>query len=111
MSAVQQLSPEAGKAAPALGQCLLSGRIASRRRVSTQNGVLFLTVIKLPAPDEFSNPQTVELRSEGPLGEPGETWRGKVQVGGYGRSYAVDDEVTGRKVTVQTANVTLTVVA
>jgi hypothetical protein len=107
MSAV----PIEAKSTPALGVCLLTGRIASRRRVNTQNGALFLTVIKLPAADEFSNPQTVELRSESPLGEVGDTWRGKVQVGGYGRSYAVDDEVTGRKVTVQTANVTLTVLA
>lgn len=110
MSAVQPLDPKVAAALP-LGVCLLSGRITARRRISTANGTLCLTIVKLPAPDEFSNPATVELRSREHIGEVGDAWRGRVQVGGYGRSYQVDDAETGRKVTIQTASVTLTVLA
>lgn len=109
MSAVPVESTKSVPASPVLATCLLAGRIASRRRIQTQAGPVYLTVVKLPAVDEYTAPQTVELRSAEPLGEVGSTWRGKVQIGGYPRSYQVDDELTGRKVTVQTATVTLTV--
>jgi len=89
---------------------MLAGRIVTRRRITTSEGAIFLTVLKLPAVDEYSSPATVELRSAAELGAPGESWCGRVQVGGFARSYDVDNEVTGRKDRVQTANNTLRVV-
>ena len=66
----------------------LSGRITAKsRRITTQQGVRFLTVVALPAPDEFTSPGMVELRSEEALGDFGDTVRCKVQIGGYRRNY------------------------
>lgn len=92
------------------GHALLRGRIAAKRAIQTRNGRQFITIVKLPAPDEFTSPQTVELRSGKPLGEVGETVAVKVAVGGFGRSYQTTNQETGEKVTVQTADNSLTVV-
>ena len=59
-----------------------------------KSGRLFLTVIALPAPDEFTSPAILELRSTEPLGEPGESFRGKVRLGGYPNSFAGKDGFT-----------------
>lgn len=88
----------------------LTGRIAARRAINTRDGRQFITIVKLPAPDEYTSPQTVELRSRIPLGEFGDTFSGKVRIGGYGRSYQATDPETGEKRTVQTADNSLTVV-
>lgn len=95
---------------PALGLALLKGRISKVRRIKTNQGPLFLTIVRLPAPDEYTSPQTVELRSVNRLGGEGEDWQGRVRIGGFGRSYSVTDAETGEKVTVATADVNLTVV-
>lgn len=111
MSAVPQSIASASTAPTlALGQALIAGKIVSRRRVTTQSGQLILTLLKLAAPDEFTAPQTIEVRSASAIGQVGDTWRGKVEVGGFGRSYDRTDE-TGEKVKVQTAEIRLTVVA
>lgn len=88
---------------------LVRGRIFSRRVQQTKNGRQHVTVLKLPAVDEFTAPQSIELRSKGALGDVGDMFAGKVQLGGYGRSYQADDG-EGGKVTVQTADNSLTVV-
>lgn len=105
----------AGQSTPAQAQVLLTalcaGRIASKRRYRSRQGqTVHLTVLKLAAADEFTSPETIEVRSSQPLGEVGDTWRGKVRIGGYGRSYNTEDAQTGDKVTVQTADNNLTVV-
>lgn len=92
------------------GVALLRGRIAARRSISTRDGRRFLTVVKLPAPDEFTSPQTVEILSSAQLGEVGDTFAGKVQIGGFGRSYQAQDPETGDKRTIQTADVRLTAI-
>jgi hypothetical protein len=69
-----------------------------------------ITILKLPAADEYSAPETVELVSRQKLGERGDEVRCKVQIGGYGRSYQATDPETGEKTTVQTADNTLTVI-
>ncbi len=91
-------------------QARLAGRIVVRRRISTKNGPMVVTIVKLPAPDEFTSPQTVELRSSRSLGEPGDDWRGVVAIGGYGRSYKQADPETGESRVVQTADNSLTVI-
>ena len=88
----------------------LKGRVHARRRIQTKDGALVVNVVKLPAPDEYTSPQTVELRSRQPLGAPGDEWEGQVRIGGFGRSYESKDPESGDRRTVQTADNTLTVV-
>lgn len=86
------------------------GRIANRRRIQTKSGAQIVHVIKLPAPDSFTSPQTIEVRGSKPLGQVGEDCTFKVRVGGYGRSYKVTDAETGELQTIPTADNSLTVV-
>lgn len=104
-----QASAPASTAQPS-GVVSLKVRITGARRITTKNGKLWLTLCKLPAPDEFSAPQTLELRSTERLGAEGEDWQGKCRIGGYPRSYPVVDAETGEKTTVYTAEVNLTVI-
>lgn len=110
MSQVESGVTTAQKVTPA-GVATLRGRIAAKSRaISTKDGRRFVTVVKLPSPDEFTSPQTVEVRSMAALGDAGEVVSLKVQIGGYGRSYQVEDPSTGDKRSVQTADNSLTVV-
>ena len=110
MSAVQAV-PATG-AGIQMGQALISGKvIAKSRAINTGNGRKFLTVVALPAADEFSTPQVIELRSNEPMGAQGEPVRCKVSIGGYRRSYDQTDPHTGDKFKVQTAQMVLDVIA
>jgi len=110
MSQVATGQPTPASQSPLL-TALCAGRIASKRRYRNRQGqTVYLTVLKLAAVDEFTSPETIEVRSGQPLGEVGDTWRGKVRLGGYARSYNTDDPQTGEKITVQTADNNLTVV-
>lgn len=109
-AAVQQMPVQPGTG-PKLGEALVAGRIVGVRSISTQNGKLWLTLVKLPAPDEFTSPQTIELRSKDRPGSMGEDLRCKVRIGGFGRSYDKTDKDTGEQVTVRTAEVRLDIVA
>lgn len=92
------------------GVALLSGRIFNVRRITGRDGGTFVTIIKLPAPDEFSSPATIEVRSRERLGQQGDDVHIKVRIGGYGRSYKATDPETGEQRVVQTADNSLTVV-
>lgn len=110
-SAAPVQTPETPRQSPALGLALISGRITSLRPFTSSQGRMIETILKLPAPDEFSTPQTVSVRSAQKLGEVGEIIRGKVRIGGWGRSYETTDEYSGHKVKVPTATNTLEWVA
>ena len=102
---------EAPKVAPKGVQPVrIVGRIEDVRRVSGQNGPAFMHLVKLPAADEFSSPASVLVKAQERCGDEGATFDRMVVIGGYGRSYQVNDEETGRKRTVRTADNTLTVV-
>lgn len=103
MSAVESIKPVSmPKLLP--GQAFLSGLISHRRRFTGQQGTVWLTVLKLPSADEFSNPGTVELRSRSPLGEVNDRWSGVVLVTGYARSFnSKADPDTGEIKAVRTA--------
>lgn len=96
-----------------LAVALIKGRIAAVRETGGQRAG-FLHVIRLPAPDEYSSPSVVEVFSPQRLGEVDSVWHGRVQIGGYGRSYKkeVEDPRTGeiRQRTIPTADNTLTAV-
>ena len=66
----------------------VTGQVAVKSRsITTQEGRRWLTVIALPAPDAFTSPAVVEVRSLDSIGEPGDAFRGKLLIGGYRRSY------------------------
>lgn len=94
-----------------IGQSHLRGRIASSRRLNTNDGPLFLTVVKLPAPDQFSHPATIELRSRNKLGDNDTEWDGVVGISGFPRAYNTKpDPETGEVRQVRTADNQLFVV-
>ena len=90
-------------------EATIYGRIAHRRRIQTKNGPQFIHVVKLPAPDAFTSPNTVELRGLKSLGDVGDDITVKVRLGGYGRSYKATDAETGEQRVVPTADNSLTV--
>ncbi len=104
-AAVQQIAQTGNQ--PASAVTFIAGRIAAKRRISTQNGPLHLTLVTMPAADEYSSPSTVEVRSKAAIGETGETVRLKCRVGGRARSYKGTDPETGEVRPVRTAEITL----
>ncbi|HEY3300356.1 MAG TPA: hypothetical protein VGJ90_06215 [Methylophilaceae bacterium] len=68
-------------------QGYISGRIISQRKIKTQQGNLFLTVLRLPSPSEYDHPATVELRSSESLGLAGDDWQGHVRLHGMSNVY------------------------
>lgn len=88
----------------------LIGRIEQVRVITTSEGRAFMHLVKLPAPDQYSSPAAVSIKSREKLGSEGDDFNGQVQVGGYGRTYQQTDEETGRKTTVRTADNTLTAI-
>lgn len=101
-------SPADGVLMPGCAE--IKGRIVARRRITSRNGRLWLTIVRLPAPDEFTSPATVELQSVEGLGDVGDIVRCRVRIGGYARSFDATDPETGAKVRQQAANNTLEVV-
>lgn len=98
---------------PKLGmaQTYLQGRIAYARTTKTENGRLFLTILKIPAADQYSHPATVEVSSDHKLGEVNDDWKGVCQVTGYPRTYdSKPDPETGEVKTVRTATISLRMV-
>lgn len=93
-----------------MGQVYLEGRIAFRRRMRGQEGPYFLSVLKIPAQDQFSHPGTVEVLSHDSLGQPGDDWKGICEVTGYPRSYdSKPDKESGEVTRIHTAEVRLRV--
>lgn len=77
--------------APALGRVRIAGRIELVRQNSGQEGKSYRTVLRLPAPDRFSSPATVEVRSIERLGQREDEVSVVCEVGGYPRSYKTSD--------------------
>lgn len=97
MSETAQVTQMPAAAKIKLNQGFMSGRITTQRRINTQTGPLYLTVLKQPAADEFSHPATVEIRSSFKLGENGDDWKGLVNMRGMPNSYDSTDKETGEK--------------
>lgn len=70
-----------------VGQALIAGRIERSTRKQGREGTYFLTLVKLPAPDQFSSPSTVEISSHAQLGTKGDEIRQLVTIAGYPRTY------------------------
>ena len=78
-------------------QATVAGRVREVRR--TDNATF--TVVTLPAPDEYTQPQTVEISSRGMIGRPQEDVTVKVAIGGYGKKFTRKDGTDGLQVIVQ----------
>ncbi|WP_027469109.1 hypothetical protein [Deefgea rivuli] len=77
-------------------QALLFGRIHSVRRADD----FTYTEVTLPAVDQYTPPNSVEIRSKKRLGQAGETIEALVTCGGYrAKSFQYLDKETGEKVT------------
>ena len=83
-SQVAQLQPSQKLS---LNQAFIQGKIVSKRKINTQSGPLYLTLLKLAAADSYSHPSTIELRSDDNLGDVEETITVKVQLGGMPNNY------------------------
>ena len=91
-----------------LNHVMVSGRIALKpRRYKTKEGAMYSHIVKLPAPDSFSSPQTIEINAIRQLGEKGEDIIQLCVIGGYGRSYDLTDKSTGEVTNVSTADIRL----
>lgn len=85
-------------------QVQIRGRIdASRTHEKTR-----YTRIVTPAPDLYSRPQTVEIRSKGQLGSKGEEVTVMAQLGGFTRkAFRSTDKETGEQTMVTPVDLTL----
>lgn len=101
----QQVPPIAVGVAPVVGRI-----VTKARRYTTRDGdVQYATVLALPAVDEFSGAQRIEVRSAERLGEVGDLWRGRVRLGGVSRSFTYRDKETGESKSGLDTTVVLTV--
>ncbi|MDH4447351.1 MAG: single-stranded DNA-binding protein [Acidovorax sp.] len=90
--------------APAFMQVHVKGRIDARRRHEKTTYTRILT----PAPDAYSRPQTIEIRSKGTLGQVGDEVIVLAQLGGYTRKpFRSTDKETGEVSTVTPVDMTL----
>ncbi len=75
-------------------QALLAGRVNSVRKADDT----VYTEVTLPAPDQYSQPAVVEVRSRKRLAQAGETIEVLVTCGGYrGKSFVYTDKDTGER--------------
>ena len=81
---------QASKAKNAL-RITLKGRIELVTKLDSANGVTFRTLVKTPAPDEWSSPSTFEIRSQGRLGQQGDDIAQECDLRGYSNNYERDD--------------------
>jgi len=99
-------SPETTTRAPAAipMQVTVKGRIDARRRHDKTT----YTRIVTPAPDPYSRPQTVEIRSKGSLGQAGDEIVVLALLGGYTRkAFRSTDKETGETTMVTPVDLTL----
>lgn len=91
MNAPASTSPTQG-ARPLYNQTTVKGKIVERIRHEKTT----YTRIVTPAPDPYSRPQTLEIRSKGAIGQVGDEVIVPAQLGGYTRkAFRVTDKETG----------------
>lgn len=95
---------------PVLLQSSIKGRVANVRRIQTQTGGLYLTLITVPSPDEYSSPSSLEVQSTKKLAEKGEDITVNVHISGYRALQKLTDKETGEQTSVPTAYMRLVVI-
>lgn len=100
MNAVTNLAPRA--AAPM--EVIVKGKIDAVRRHESKRYTRILT----PAPDAYSRPSVVEVRSTQQLGQKGDEITVTAKLGGYTRKpFKITDKDTGEISTVTPVDMTL----
>lgn len=103
-ASVAPIAPAQGARALAPMQVTVKGRIDARRRHASTH----YTRIVTPAPDPYSRPQTVEIRSKASLGQAGDEITVLAQLGGYTRKpFRSVDKETGETAMVTPVDLTL----
>lgn len=74
-----------------VNQGYVTGRLGTRSSMQMKEGKRWLQLLVTPAPDPYSMPSVVELKSKDPLGQEGEDWSGFIKIGGYPNNYEVTD--------------------
>ena len=87
----------------------IAGRLSSVEAWPRKNPTRYTVLVRLPAPDEFTTPATVEVVSDINPGNEGDLVTLVCRVGGRYRSYTATDKATGEQRTVRTADNVLTV--
>jgi hypothetical protein len=88
-------------------QVIVKGKIDANRRYESSRYTRILT----PAPDAYSRPQTIEVRSKAKLGEIGDEITVPCKLGGYTRKpYRVTDKETGEQSMITPVDLTLEVI-
>lgn len=91
-------------AKPVPMQVLIRGRVEATRRFDKTR----YTRIVTPAPDPYSRPQTVEIRSKASIGQAGDEITVLAMLGGYSRKpFRATDKETGEVSTITPVDLTL----
>ncbi len=88
------------KPAIPFGVVTIHGKVSQRRKAGNR----VLTLLTMPAPDEYSSPSTVEITSAKPLGQVDEMIEVKCRLQGYRRTYKATDPDTGEIRNIATAD-------
>lgn len=105
MSSVQPLQTAGVR--PALMEVFIKGKIDAQGR----HGQVRYTRILTPAPDAYSRPQMIEVRSKGQLGSTGDEVTVTAKLGGYARkAFRSTDKETGETTMVTPVVMTLDLV-
>lgn len=81
--------------------------VAGRIEGSRLHKGVYYTRIAAPAPDSYTKPPLLEVRSKRDLGGIGTIVKVPCSLGGYGRQIRYADKSTGEQVDFQTAEMTL----
>ena len=92
-----------------VNQGVVAGRLGARRSMMMKEGKRFLQLLMTPAPDPYSMPSVVELKSVAALGTEGDDWSGVVRIGGYPNNFEATSK-DGEIQQVRSARVVLEVV-
>lgn len=92
-----------------INQGFVAGRLGARRTMNFKEGKRYLQLLMTPAPDPYSMPSVVELKSTASLGAEGDDWSGYVRIGGYPNNYEATNK-DGEIQQVRSARITLEVV-
>lgn len=85
-------------------EVIVKGKLVVTRKVDQR----YYTQVVAPAPDEFSSPSTVEIRSKGKFGDRDEMVSVRCRLGGFlGRAYQATDKTTGEMRTARNVVLTL----
>lgn len=76
-------------------EVVIFGKVLVRRQMQTTEGKRVMTLIRCPAPDQYSHPSTVEISSVNSLGAPDEEINVVCRLEGSPNNFDTKDKDTG----------------